>query len=87
MTNLTLRMDPEEKERLMAWVAIKGTSATEYIKGLVAADMANGSPQERAAAWFHENEAAISAEARHIQKSGIPGSNLALNHPWPDAEV
>lgn len=87
MANLTIRIDPEEKERLMAWVAIRGTSATEYIKKLVAADMANGSPEERAAAWFRENEAAISTEARHIKNSGVPGSHLALNHPWPDAEV
>lgn len=85
MTNLTIRMDPQEKDKLMAWAAIRGTSVTEYIKRLVAADMAAGSPQERAAAWFRENEAAISTEAEHIKSRGVPGSHLALNHPWPDA--
>ncbi len=87
MTNLTIRMDPQEKDRLMAWAAVRGMNATEYIKKLVAADMATGSPQERAAAWFRENQTAISAEAEHIASRGIPGSHLALNHPWPDAEV
>ena len=87
MTNLTIRMNPQEKDRLMAWASVRGTSATDYIKRLVAADMANGSPQERAAAWLRENEAAISSEADYIESRGIPGSYLALNHPWPDAEV
>ncbi|SIO59917.1 hypothetical protein SAMN05444722_3801 [Rhodovulum sp. ES.010] len=87
MTNLTIRMDPQEKDRLMAWAAVRGKSATDYIKGLVAADMATGSPQERAAAWFRENEAALSVEAAYIENKGIPGSHLALNHPWPDAEI
>lgn len=87
MSNLTIRMDPQEKDKLMAWAAIRGTSVTEYIKRLVAADMAAGSPQERAAAWFRENEAAISTEAEHIKSRGVPGSHLALNHPWPDAKI
>jgi post-segregation antitoxin (ccd killing protein) len=87
MTNLTIRMDPQEKDRLMAWAAVRGTSATEYIKGLIAADMASGSPQERASAWLRENEAAISVEAEYIENRGVPGSHLALNHPWPDAEI
>ena len=87
MANLTIRMDPREKDKLMAWAAVRGMSVTEYIKRLVAADMATGSPQDRAAAWFRENEAAISAEAEHIESKGVPGSHLALNHPWPDAEV
>ncbi len=87
MTNLTIRMDPREKEELMAWAAVRGTSVTDYIKGLVAADMAAGSPSDRAAAWFRENEAAISAEADHVENRGVPGSHLALNHPWPDAET
>lgn len=87
MSNLTIRMNPQEKDELMAWAAVRGTSATEYIKRLVAADMATGSSQERAAAWFRENEAAISAEAEYIENKGVPGSHLALNHPWPDAEV
>lgn len=65
----------------------QGTSATEYIKRLVAGDMAAGSPQECAAAWFRENEAAISAEAEHVESRGVPGSHLALNHPWPGAEI
>lgn len=87
MSNLTIRMDPKEKERLMAWAALKGTNATDYIKDLVAADMAAGTPQDRAAAWLRENRSALSAEADRIAERGIPGSNLALNHPWPDAEV
>lgn len=87
MTNLTIRMDPLEKDRLMAWAAARGTSVTDYIKQLVAADMAAGSPRERAAAWFRENEAALSAEAQHIEDKGVPGSHLALNHPWPDART
>lgn len=87
MANLTIRMDQPEKDRLMAWVAIRRSNATAYIKDLIAADMATGSPEERAAAWFRENEAALSAEAEHIEKRGVPGSHLALNHPWPDAEV
>lgn len=85
MTTLTIRMDPLEKERLMAWAAVRGTSTTDYIKRLIAADMAAGSPQERAAAWFRENEAAISTEAQYIRDRGVSGSHLALNHPWPDA--
>jgi len=80
-------MDSQEKDKLMAWAAVRGASATEYIKRLVAADMAAGSPQERAAAWFRENEAGISAEAEYIESRGVPGSHLALNHPWPDAEI
>ena len=87
MPNLTIRMDPQEKDRLVAWAAIRGTTVTDYIKGLVAADMATGSPRERAAAWFRENEAGISAEAEYIENRGVPGSHLALHHPWPDAEI
>jgi post-segregation antitoxin (ccd killing protein) len=87
MSNLTIRMDQQEKDKLIAWAALRGTSVTEYIKQLVAADMAAGSPQERADAWFRENEAALSAEANHIKTKGVPGSHLALNHPWPDAEI
>lgn len=86
MTNLTIRMEPEEKERLMAWAAVRGTTATDYIKRLVAADMASGSAEDRAAAWLRENRAALSAEAEAIAAQGVPGSHLALNHPWPDAE-
>lgn len=85
MSNLTIRMSPQEKERLIAWAAGKGTTVTDYIKTLVAADMEAGSPEERAAVWRRENQAALSLEAKHIQQSGIPGSHLALNHPWPDA--
>ncbi|WP_375175119.1 hypothetical protein [Pseudooceanicola sp.] len=87
MTNLTIRMDPKEKDELMAWASFRGTNVTDYIKKLVAADMASGSPEDRAAAWFRENEAALAAEAEMIDAHGIPGSHLALNHPWPDAEV
>ena len=85
MTNLTIRMAPQEKDKLTAWAAVKGTSVTDCFKQLDAADMAAGSPQDRADAWFHENEAAISSEAQHIRNGGLPGSHLALNHPWPDA--
>lgn len=84
MTNLTIRMDPAEKDRLMAWAASKGTSATDYIKQLVAADMAAATPEDRAAAWFREHEAEILEEATRIKDNGIPGSSLALHYPWPD---
>lgn len=87
MPNLTIRMDSREKDRLTAWAAIRGTTVTDYIKALVAEDMAAGSPAERAAAWFRENDAALRTEAEHIGKHGIPGSHLALHHPWPDAEL
>lgn len=84
MTNLTIRMDSQEKDRLAAWAAVKGVSVTAYIKGLISADMAASTPQERAEAWIRENQAAISTEAEHIRSAGIPGSHLALNNPWPD---
>ena len=87
MSNLTIRLDPDEKSQLKAWAKVRGASTTDYIKALVAADMAAGSPQERAAAWFRENESAIAAEAEQVTSSGVPGSHLALNHPWPNAEV
>ena len=87
MSNLTIRLNPEEKARLKAWAAARGASATEYIKALVAADMAAGNAHERAAAWFRGNEAAIAKEAKLVETSGVPGSHLALNHPWPDPEV
>jgi post-segregation antitoxin (ccd killing protein) len=87
MSNLTIRMDPQEKRELMAWAGVRGTSVTDYIKQLVAADMVAGSPEERVAAWYRENESAILAEANYIKENGLPGSHLALNHPWPDAEV
>lgn len=84
MSNLTIRLNPEEKARVRAWAAARGVSAPEYIKALVAADMAAGNPHERAAAWFRGNEAAIAAEAERVKTSGVPGSHLALNRPWPD---
>lgn len=87
MSNLTIRLNPDEKAQLKAWAAVRGASTTYYIKALVAADMAAGRPEERAAAWFRENESAIAAEAELVKNSGVPGSHLALNHPWPDAEV
>ncbi len=87
MSNLTIRMDPNEKDRLMAWAALRGTNATAYIKGLIAADMAAGSPEDRAAAWFRENGAALATEAARVEAQGVPGAHLALNNPWPDAEV
>lgn len=87
MSNLTIRMDAAEKDRLMAWAAVRGTSTTEYIKNLIAADMAAGSAEERATAWFHANRAALDDEAGYLEANGVPGSEIALNHPWPDAEV
>ena len=87
MSNLTIRMDPDEKAQLMAWAAVRGASATEYIKRLVSDDMAAGSAADRAAAWRRENRAALEAEAATLTADGIPGAHLAMNHPWPDAEV
>lgn len=87
MSNLTIRMNPREKRELAAWAEMKGASVTDYIKGLVAADRAAGSPQERAAAWYRENAAALSLEARAIEANGVPGAHLALNHPGRNAEV
>ncbi|TCP27614.1 hypothetical protein [Rhodovulum adriaticum] len=46
-------------------------------------DIAIGSPEDRAAAWFRENEAALSIEADYIRSRGVPGSHLTLNHPKP----
>jgi hypothetical protein len=57
MANLTIRMDPQEKGGLMAWGASDGTNATDYVKAVVAADMAAGTPPDRAAAWLRGNEA------------------------------
>ena len=54
---------------------------------LVAAGIASGSPQKRAEAWYRENAGAISTEAEHIENNGVPGSDLALNHPSPDSGV
>lgn len=85
MSNLTIRMNPQEKRELAAWAETKGASITDYIKRLVADDMAAGSPQERAAAWYRENESALSVEARSIETNGIPGSHLALNYPGTNA--
>ncbi|MFG6665041.1 hypothetical protein ACGYKB_17400 [Sulfitobacter sp. 916] len=36
---------------------------------------------------FAKNEAAISEEAEQVETSGVPGSDLTLNHPLPDPEV
>ena len=49
MSNLTIRLNPDEKAQLKAWAAVRGANTTDYIKALVAADMAAGSPGERAA--------------------------------------
>lgn len=87
MSNLTIRLNLEEKARLKAWAAVRGANPTEYIKAFVAADMAAGNAHERAAAWFRGNEAAIAEEAEQVETNGVPGSHLALSHPWPDAEV
>ena len=85
MSNLTIRMDPQEKRELAAWAETQGASVTDYIKRLIADDMAAGSPQERAAAWHRENASALSDEARSIEANGVPGSHLALNYPGLDA--
>lgn len=85
MSNLTIRMNPQEKRELAAWAEAKGTNVTDYIKRLIADDMATGSPDERAAAWFRENAPALSAEAHAIELSGVPGAHLALNYPRQDA--
>lgn len=87
MTTLTIRMDPAEKQALRAWAASRGLTTTDYIKSLVSKDMAKGNAETRAAAWFHENRTALDHEAQHIAHKGVPGAALALNHPWPDAEV
>ena len=87
MSNLTIRMEDEEKARLTSWAASKGTTTTAYIKALGAADMAAGTPEQRAAAWFLENQEALKAEADYTERHGIPGSHLALHYPEPDAEV
>lgn len=42
MSNLTIRLNPEEKGRLKTWSAVRGASATDSIKALVAADMEVG---------------------------------------------
>lgn len=85
MSNLTIRMNPQEKRELAAWAETKGASITDYIKRLVADDMAAGSPQERSAAWYRENASALSSEARAIEENGVPGSHLAMNYPGRDA--
>ncbi len=74
-------MDREEKDRLMAWVAVRGITVTELIGTLAAADLGNGSSQERAEAWFHENQANIDLEATFIGAERIAGSDMALNYP------
>ncbi len=87
MSNLTIRMDKKEKSALMAWAAMRGTTATDYIKRLIAADMESGQPEERARAWFKENQTALSTEAACLEDSGVPGAHLALNYPRPDENV
>lgn len=81
MSTLTIRIDAAEKASLNAWAAARGQTVTDYVKSLVAADMASGSPEERAAAWYRENAHALSQEAAYIETHGVPGSELALNHP------
>ncbi len=87
MANLTIRMDPEEKQALAAWASVRGKTTTDYIKGLISADMAAGTPEQRAEAWFRENEAALKAERKRIDERGIPGSDIALNYPFRDEAV
>lgn len=87
MSNLTIRMEPQEKQRLSAWAASKGKNVTDYVKDLVAADMQAGSPESRALAWLHENRAALDQEAACIERHGIPGAAFALHYPKSDAEI
>lgn len=70
MSNLTIRLNPEKEARLKAWAAVRGASTTEYIKALVAADMAAGNAHERAAAWFRENEAKKQSGAKRAVSRG-----------------
>ncbi len=81
MSTLTIRIDPSEKASLVAWSAARGQTVTDYIKSLVAADMAKGSPEERAAAWYRENANALLREAEYIEAHGVPGAEHALDHP------
>ncbi len=87
MANLTIRMDATEKQILHAWAEAKGKTVTDYLKDLVAADMAKGTPEARAKAWLGENREAIAAEARKIEERGIPGADLAIHHPRFDDQV
>jgi post-segregation antitoxin (ccd killing protein) len=87
MANLTIRMDPAEKRKLSAWAEAKGKTLTDYLKDLVAEDMARETPETRAKAWLVENRDAIAAEARRIEERGIPGADLAIHHPRFDDEV
>lgn len=81
MSTLTIRIEASEKASLAAWAAERGLTVTDYVKSLVAADMAKGSPESRAAAWFRENVEALSQEAQYIEDHGVPGAEIALNHP------
>ncbi|MEL6959393.1 MAG: hypothetical protein AAGL89_10625 [Pseudomonadota bacterium] len=87
MANLTIRMNVTEKQKLSAWAESRGKTVTEYIKGLVAADMEAGSPEVRAAAWLIEHEDVLTIEAERIAERGIPGTHLALNHPGPNEDL
>ena len=87
MANLTIRMESEEKQKLAAWAAGKGQTVTDYIKGLVAADMEAGSPESRAAAWLRENRDALTDEATCIERGGIPGAGLAMHYPRADEDL
>jgi post-segregation antitoxin (ccd killing protein) len=87
MANLTIRMDATEKRKLHAWAEAKGKTVTDYLKDLVAEDMARETPAVRAKAWLRENREAITAEARKIEERGIPGADLAIHYPRFDDEV
>lgn len=81
MSTLTIRIDPSEKASLIAWAKERGHTVTDYIKLLVAEDIAKSSPETRAAAWYRENAAALSQEAGYLREHGVPGMEFALNHP------
>jgi post-segregation antitoxin (ccd killing protein) len=87
MSTLTIRIDPDEKKRLLAWASLKGVTVTDYLKGLVAADIASGTVEQRVAAWYRENAGAIAAEAEFLKVNGVPGADLTLHHPRFDDEV
>ena len=87
MPNLTIRMDPDEKRQLGAWAATNGKTVSGYVKDLIAADMASGSPESRAKAWLKEHADAVAEEARRIGSAGIPGADIALHYPAFDEDL
>ena len=81
MSTLTIRIDASEKASLAAWAAGRGLTVTDYVKSLVAADIAKGTAEERATAWYRENAEALCGEADYIKAHGVPGADIALGYP------